>query len=134
LEDAVLRAQLGYRLGASYHMLGDFPRAIAILRDAVTLSAGEHLYARPGAATLPSVIARVWLALSEAETGSFAESLAMADEAMQIATAADHPFSLSFACWARGQVSLRRGDLERATSASPRDGRSDACGASATCS
>jgi tetratricopeptide (TPR) repeat protein len=117
LEDAVLRAQLGYRLGASYHMLGDFPRAIAILRDAVTLSAGEHLYARPGAATLPSVIARVWLALSQAETGSFAESLAMADEAMQIATAADHPFSLSFACWALGQVSLRRGDLERATSA-----------------
>jgi tetratricopeptide (TPR) repeat protein len=41
----------------------------------------------------------------------------MADEAMQIATAADHPFSLSFACWALGQVSLRRGDLERATSA-----------------
>ena len=117
LEDAVLRAQLGYRLGASYHLLGDFPRAIAILRDAVTLSAGEHLYARPGAATLPSVIARVWLALSQAETGSFAESLAMADEAMQIATAADHPFSLSFACWALGQVSLRRGDLERATSA-----------------
>ena len=117
LEDAVLRAQLGYRLGASYHMLGDFPRAIAILRDGVTLSAGEHLYARPGAATLPSVMARVWLALSQAETGSFAESLAMADEAMQIATAADHPFSLSFACWALGLVSLRRGDLDRATSA-----------------
>jgi tetratricopeptide (TPR) repeat protein len=45
------------------------------------------------------------------------EGSAMADEAMHIATAADHPFSLSFACWAVGLVSLRRGELDRATSA-----------------
>ena len=52
--------------------------------------------------------------MCHAELGTFAEGRALGDEGCQIATAVDHPASLTVAAWGMGLLSLRQGELSRA--------------------
>jgi tetratricopeptide (TPR) repeat protein len=62
------------------------------------------------------VLSRVCLSWSLAELGAFAESLARGEEAVRIAEAADHPFSLVWAYFGTGQLYLRTGEFHRSIS------------------
>lgn len=61
-----------------------------------------------------AVFARSVASWSLAELGDFAGGRRIADEALAIAEALDHPHSVIFACIGLGTVDLRRGDLPAA--------------------
>jgi len=103
-----------FRLGQAYHALGDYPQAMECLGRNVQSLDGELQRERFGMAGLPSVFSRSWLAWCLAEQGEFAVGLARAEEAVQIAHAVDHPYSLVVACFGVGALHLVRGEFEQA--------------------
>ena len=106
------------RLGGTHYALGDLGRARQYLRESLTLAAAERpLHLPRGTTSFPAVISRVWLALTESETGTFPEALQLAEEAVRIARSADEQFSRVAALAALGHGRLRRGDLAEAVSA-----------------
>jgi tetratricopeptide (TPR) repeat protein len=118
IQDASLRGTTLNRLGAVHYSLGDFGRARECLREGLGLASGNQpLHLPVGTTFLPGVISRVWLALTEAETGSFPGGIEMAEEAIATARSADQPFSRFAALWSLGHVRLRHGDLAAAASA-----------------
>jgi tetratricopeptide (TPR) repeat protein len=94
--------------------LGDYPQAIALLRQNLVALEGALLRERFGLPGLPSVTSRETLARCLAELGAFSEGLAHGEEGLRIAEAVTHPNSLIGACYGIGHVSLRKGDLHRA--------------------
>jgi tetratricopeptide (TPR) repeat protein len=69
-----------------------------------------------GTTSIPGVISRCWLAITESETGNFPEAIQLAHEAVRLAPA-DQPFSRYPALWGLGHALLRRGDFAQAASA-----------------
>jgi predicted ATPase len=114
LEDLALQVESGYRLGLTYWALGDYRRAVEILMQTVDALQGEQIHERFGLPGLPAVNARAWLAECLAEFGEFSQGIAPGEEALQIAEAADHPFSLASACQHLGALYLFKGDAEKA--------------------
>jgi class 3 adenylate cyclase/tetratricopeptide (TPR) repeat protein len=109
-----MRVVASFRLGQAHHALGNFPEAMDFFRRAAALVEGDLSREFFGMAGLPSVFARGWLAWSLAEQGAFAEALGHAEDALEIAEAADHPFTLIVGVWGLGAVHLLRGDTDRA--------------------
>jgi tetratricopeptide (TPR) repeat protein len=101
-------------LGRAYHALGDYPQAIALLRQNVVSLEGALLHERFGLPGLPSVMSRDILARCLAEVGAFTEGLARSQESLRIAEAVDHPNSLMPACYSIGHVYLRQGAFHQA--------------------
>jgi tetratricopeptide (TPR) repeat protein len=114
LGDFALQVMVQHFLGVTYHTLGDHRQAIELLRKNVESLAGDLLRERFGTTGLASVISRHWLARCLAELGAFPEGIAHAGEAVRLAEAVDHPFSLVHAYLSVGILSLRKGDLSGA--------------------
>ena len=70
---------------------------------------------RFGAIGLPFANSRSSLALALAERGEFVEAVARCTEAIQIAEAVGHPYSVTVTYRGMGHLHLRRGDLHQAT-------------------
>jgi tetratricopeptide (TPR) repeat protein len=100
-------------LGTVYFSLGDYRRAIAVLRQFIASLTGELLYRRFGA-LIHSVRARAWLVSCLAELGEFAEGWAWGEEAVRIAKEAANPSGAIFAQSRLGHLVLQQGALERA--------------------
>jgi tetratricopeptide (TPR) repeat protein len=64
--------------------------------------------------SLPSVLARTFLTWSLAERGAFPQAVACGEEAVRLATAADHAESLLSASAGLGGALSRKGDIDRA--------------------
>jgi tetratricopeptide (TPR) repeat protein len=114
LHDADLQFEATYRLAQAHFAVGDFVHSVDLLRQAVSALGGGP---RSDASRVPRYLAawpRAWLALSLAHLGRFAEAIALGEEAVRIADAADHPHSVIEARAALGRVHLDRGELERA--------------------
>ncbi len=109
-----LNVQATFRLGQTYHSLGDYPRAIEFLRANVATLEGDLVCERCGMAGFPSVFSRTWLAWSLAERGEFAEAITLAKEGIRIAEDANHLYTLSLAIFGLGKVHLLKGDLDTA--------------------
>jgi tetratricopeptide (TPR) repeat protein len=77
---------------------------------------GALLYERFGLNGLASVLSRGVLVCSLTECGAFTEGSRLAEEGVQIAEAADHPFSRAMAYWTVGFRALHKGDLQQAIS------------------
>jgi class 3 adenylate cyclase/tetratricopeptide (TPR) repeat protein len=103
-----------FRLGQAYHSLGDYPKAVDVLGRNVARLDGDLRREMFGLAGLPSVFSRVWLALCLAEQGTVDEAEEHAAEAVAIAEAENHPFSLVLAYAGMGVVRARRGNYESA--------------------
>jgi class 3 adenylate cyclase/tetratricopeptide (TPR) repeat protein len=114
LGDVALRVLAQDYLGVAYHVLGDYRRAIRLLRRNVESLAGDLLRERFGMIALPAVLSRAWLVRCLAEMGVFPEGSAHAEEAVRIAEAVDHPNSLIHAYLGVGLLSLRARDVSRA--------------------
>src|SRR5262249_2751475 len=114
LGDFALQVMARHYLGVAYHTLGDYRRAMELLRSNVESLAGDLLLERFSMTARPSVLSRDWLARCLAELGAFPEGSAHAEEVVRIAEAVDHPHSLVHAYLGVGCLSLRKGDLSRA--------------------
>lgn len=114
LDDLALRIAVNFYLGRARLARGDYAQAIDLLSRNTALLADDRLHERFGVAGFPSVLSRVWLAWALAERGELSEAVACADEALRIAEAGGHMFSLIGACFGAGLASLRKGDLGRA--------------------
>jgi tetratricopeptide (TPR) repeat protein len=65
-------------------------------------------------AAIQSAVSGAWLADALSELGRFDEAIGHAEAAVQIAEAADHPYTLYFGLTSLGRVHLRRGNVPRA--------------------
>jgi tetratricopeptide (TPR) repeat protein len=102
------------RVGQAHHSLGEYSRAMEVLRKNIELTGGDLLHDRSYMVGLPSVLSRAWLAMCLAERGEFGEGLAIGEEALQIAEAGDPAYSLVVACAGLGNVCVLQGNLDRA--------------------
>jgi tetratricopeptide (TPR) repeat protein len=93
---------------------GEFSDAVPLLERNAALE-GDLRYERFGGAGIQSAFSGAWLAEVLSEFGRFDEAIGHAEAAVQIAEAADHPWTLSQAFFRLGGAHLRRGDLPRAT-------------------
>jgi tetratricopeptide (TPR) repeat protein len=109
-----LQAAANFHLGAAYYSLGDYGRAIEVLRHNVDSLENELLRGRPDRPSLGSVVSRTWLVWSLAELGAFSEGITHGTEGIRIAEVVDRPDSLINAYSALGFLYLRQGDLSQA--------------------
>ena len=114
LGDLKLRVFANYFLHQSYYFSGEYRRAIDGLRWNIASLEGDLQHERFGSSTYPSIVSRAGLATCLAELGEFAEGAAHGEQAVRMAEALDHPYSLIQASWAVSTVYLRRGDVENA--------------------
>jgi tetratricopeptide (TPR) repeat protein len=114
LGDVTLELETRCYLGQAYYLLGEYGQAAGLLRRCVAALEGELIREHFGLPALLSVFSRTWLAWCLAEQGTFAEGRGFAEQAVRIAEAADHPYSLTVACYGLGAVHLRSGELAAA--------------------
>ena len=109
-----LQLATNLRLGQAHHSLGQYSRAIDVLRKNLEILEGDLLYERCGLAALPAVFSLAWLALCLAERGEFDEGLALGEEALRIAERGDPGYSFALGCAGLGNVCVAKGDFDRA--------------------
>jgi class 3 adenylate cyclase/tetratricopeptide (TPR) repeat protein len=114
LGDFTLQIDTNFRLGRAYDSLGDYRQAAEFFRRNVAALVGEHRQQRFDQPGLPSVLSRAWLVLCLGELGAFEEGELHAQEALRIAEAAQHPYSLATAYCGTGGLYLHKGDLPKA--------------------
>jgi tetratricopeptide (TPR) repeat protein len=88
-----MRVVSSCRLAQANHALGNYPRAVDLLRQVVASLHGDLVRERFGMAVFPSVWARSWLAWTLGEMGEFAEAETVAAEAGEIAESGNHVYS-----------------------------------------
>jgi DNA-binding NtrC family response regulator/tetratricopeptide (TPR) repeat protein len=114
LGDFALQVVSHLYLGASYLLLGDYPRADTPFKWNIQFLAGERLYERCGMAGVPAVMSRSWLLWSLAEQGEFAQGIALGEEGIRIAEAVGQAFSRIHIAHGVGRLYLRQGDFTKA--------------------
>jgi DNA-binding winged helix-turn-helix (wHTH) protein/class 3 adenylate cyclase/tetratricopeptide (TPR) repeat protein len=102
-------------LGPIYYDLGHFHQAREILEENVVHLTGKQRYERFGLPCVAAVWSRVYLVMSLTQVGAFAEGHSLGTEAVQIAEAVNHLYSLMVAYYGIGFLSLRQGHLPEAT-------------------
>jgi tetratricopeptide (TPR) repeat protein len=114
LGDFDLQVMALHFLGTSCSALGEYRRAVDYFNRNVTSLTGELLRERFGMTGLPAVMSRTWLVWCLADLGEFDAGIARGDEAIRLAEATEHPFSLTQAYYALGTLFLCQGNLPRA--------------------
>jgi len=112
--DSALRVVANYYHGLAYYALGDYHGAVDFLRWNVSSLEGALVRERFGLSGLASAQSRTILVRCLAELGAFGEGIAMGEEAVRIAEAVDHPYSLTHSSLGVGHLYLRKGDLHKA--------------------
>jgi tetratricopeptide (TPR) repeat protein len=112
--DSSLEVTTHVRLGQVYHAIGDYRRAVDVLKRNVASLAGEHNRERFGLPGAASVFSRMWLSWCLAECGAFAEGITQGEAGRQIAEGIMHPYTLTLAYLGIGGVHLAKGDLRMA--------------------
>jgi tetratricopeptide (TPR) repeat protein len=115
LEDVPLQVA-----GRYYHvwlaaLSGDYRGTERLCRRLINALPGDLSYKRFGLVAYPAVVARTFLARALAELGAFDEGRDHGEEAVRLAEALDHPFSLIWACLNLGRLEGLRGEFNRAT-------------------
>jgi len=111
------RAELSaaFVLGEICYALGDYEQAIAHFEVNIEAeSIDPNRRRQPAGPAIPGVVNRRWLAMSLAEVGRFREAIATATEAVELAEAAGHPYSLINALVGLGFTLVRKNEVDRA--------------------
>jgi class 3 adenylate cyclase/tetratricopeptide (TPR) repeat protein len=114
LEDFGLQVVANFYLGRAYVTLGDYRRAMDVLRRNVAVLEGNLIRDSFGLTALPAVLSRAYLAWCLAELGAFAEGIATGEEGVRMAKTADRPYSLLIAAGGVGMLYFRKGALHQA--------------------
>jgi len=109
-----LQVATHFHVGAAYYSLGEYRRAIEVLRRNMESGEDRPRHGRANGLSLRSVVSRTWLVWSLAELGAFAEGIAYGQEAVRIAEAVDRPDSLINAYSGIGFLYLRQGHFQQA--------------------
>ena len=112
--DPALRVVANFSLGGAARAVGEYRRAVALLRGILDLTDGAHAAEHFGLAGAASVLTRGHLAWSLAELGEFPEAVQRADEAIRLGQGVPHAFSQAHAQLALGGTLLRQGRLGEA--------------------
>jgi class 3 adenylate cyclase/tetratricopeptide (TPR) repeat protein len=113
-EDFPLQIMANYSLGRASHVLGNYHQAMEFLGRNVAALEGELIHEYFGLTALPSVLSRTYLIWCLAEMGAFTQGIAYGDEAVRIAEAVGHPYSLISAYQGISYPYFRKGDLQKA--------------------
>jgi tetratricopeptide (TPR) repeat protein len=102
-------------MAIAYHITGSYFRAIDLLKHTIATVDKEGIrYERFGTSTVLSVSCRNWVVQSLAQTGAFNEGINFAQEGMQIAEKANHPYSFAYINCSLGFLLVLKGDLNQA--------------------
>jgi class 3 adenylate cyclase/tetratricopeptide (TPR) repeat protein len=115
LHDVPLQVAASYYhvwLGA---LSGDYRGTERLCRTLMDALPGDLSRKRFGLVAYPAVVARAFLARALAELGVFDEGRDHGEEAVRLAEALDHPFSLIWACLNLGRLEGLRGEFTRAS-------------------
>jgi tetratricopeptide (TPR) repeat protein len=91
--DRVVLGQSLFRLGQSYHALGEYRQAILLLEQGLEFNANELRHDRDNLSIIPSVLNRTWLAIALVECGDLSTAMRQAKRALEIAERAEHQLS-----------------------------------------
>jgi tetratricopeptide (TPR) repeat protein len=118
LKDVNLQVMAYFVLGEVYYGLGDYRRAMDMLRrnvEALNHAGSQERFGEsalgPG---LQAVGSRRWLIQALADVGAFAEGLAIAENALQLAEADGHPYTLYLAYAGVSYLYLGKGEVHKA--------------------
>jgi len=105
--------------GQYYHvwlgaLAGDYRGTERVCRTLMNALPGDLARERFGLVAYPGVVSRAFLARALAELGEFDEGREIGREAVQLAEAIGHPFSLVWACLNLGHLESLRGDFAAA--------------------
>jgi class 3 adenylate cyclase/tetratricopeptide (TPR) repeat protein len=100
-------------LGCAYYALGEHRRAVEFLRQGLQKLEAETKGTAFPALQIPLIL-RSYLSMFLAEMGEFTEAEPVATDALAMAEALDHPYSLATAYWQVAHFYLARGDFQRA--------------------
>ncbi len=112
--DPGLETLANQRLGQAYYRLGEYPRAIAAFKRNVDALVGDLQAESFGMLGPPAVMSRAYMGWCLANLGEFPAALAVAEEAVRMAEAADDRPGLAFSQSKVGLIYLRQGDPEQA--------------------
>ena len=114
LGDRVLMSIARRYMGHAYHALGRGQQAVRALNETAEALASDVAGDAGANAVTAYVATCAWLAFALADLGEFDSAETWADRARTEAEARDHPYSEAIALTLAGQVSVLRGQLERA--------------------
>ena len=116
--DLLSRIGANAMMGRAYYALGEYANTIEAAGRAFAAMPAEAesvAYERFGPrSTFQSVGARVWVAMSLAEQGHFAEATTRIEEAVAIADRAEAPHERVWSRFGAGRVAFVQGEVERA--------------------
>jgi len=115
LDDYGLEVMATLHLGWAYCGLGNYSKAVEALGRNLVPVDSPVVRERFGGIGLPFAFSRTSVTLSLAERGDFVEAVARCTEAIRIAEAVRHPYSVAVTYRGMGHLHLRRGDLHQAT-------------------
>jgi len=102
-------------LGQAYHLHGDFPRSVEILR--LNAERAKIEFERPRQIlNYRSVASLVWLAFALAELGDFPAAIAAGEEAVGLSEQHETAYNLFHGCMGLGTAFLMKGEIERGLS------------------
>jgi class 3 adenylate cyclase/tetratricopeptide (TPR) repeat protein len=116
LGDLRLRIPTTSYLEQAQYYRGEYERVVELATDALAVLPADWVYEHFGMVAPASVYARAWLVISLAELGRFGEAAAHAAEAIRIAEATHHAYTIGLAHRAAGTLHLLAGDWARARS------------------
>lgn len=114
LGDSPLQIMAHQRLGIACQLVGDYRRAVQLLKWNIASLRGELMRERFGTGSLPAGQSRSYTALSLSFLGEFVEAVSIAEEAVRIADEADTAYGQVYAAYATGFTYLFKGDFDRA--------------------
>jgi class 3 adenylate cyclase/tetratricopeptide (TPR) repeat protein len=114
LADRALQVAGDFYVGQACFILGNYRRTEAILRTSLDALRGDRSRMLFGLAGFPSVLSGSYLAWALAEQGDFVNGVRHGQDAVSIARAADHRYSLILASWRLACVYNVKGELNNA--------------------
>jgi hypothetical protein len=130
LGDVPLQVVAQYYLLMACYISGDYRETEHLCRRLMQLLQGERTREPYGVAVFPTVLSRAYLAFALAERGVFDEGDAVGHEAIRMAEALDHPYSIIWACLGLAYLNNLKGDLRQAPTCSNARSLSAAIGTS----
>ena len=99
-----------------YYVRGEYQRVVEVVTDGLAALPADWVYENFGNVAPASVYSRVWLVLSLAQLGRFAEAAKHEAEAIRIAEPTHHAFTVGWAHFAAATLHLLEGDWAKARS------------------